>query len=64
MGRCQERFPGRTIYLIEAETKYPSNISEKVWEEFSLECMDKAFIKIAKELTAFGFIKATKGYKG
>jgi len=61
VGRCQERFPNRTIYLLERGTKFPTNIDEKVWERFTEENMDKAFIKVAKELRAFGLIKAVKG---
>lgn len=59
VGRCQERFPNRTIYLLEEETEFPTNIDEKVWERFTEENMEKAFIKVAKELKAFGIIKAT-----
>ena len=60
IGKCQERFPGRIVYLIESDTKFPSNISEKVRVRFSPQSMDKAFIKVAKELTAFELIKAVK----
>jgi predicted nucleotide-binding protein len=60
VGRCQERFPSKTIYLLEEGATFPSNISEKVWEHFTQDNMEKAFIKIAKELRAFGIIKATK----
>jgi hypothetical protein len=58
IGRCQERFPDRTIYLLEEGTRFPSNISEKIWEHFTQDNMGKAFIKIARELKAFGLIKA------
>ncbi|MBA7505224.1 hypothetical protein ES706_03887 [subsurface metagenome] len=60
IGRAQEILPDRMIYLLEEETKFPTNIDEKVWERFTQESMDKAFIKIAKELKAFGLIKAIK----
>jgi len=60
LGRCQEIFPNRTIYLLEEGAKFPTNIDEKVWERFSEECVDKALIKVAKELRAFGLMKATK----
>lgn len=60
VGKCQEKLPGRTIYLKEEGTKFPSNISEKVWESFIQSNMDKAFIKVANELRAFGLIKAAK----
>lgn len=60
IGRCQEKFPSRIVYLIESGTKFPSNISEKVRVRFSPQSMDRAFIKVAKELAAFGIIKAVK----
>ena len=59
-GRCQEILPSRMIYLLEEGAKFPTNIDEKVWERFSEECVDKALIKVAKELRAFGLIKAMK----
>ena len=61
IGRCQEIFPNRMVYLLEEGVKFPTNIDEKVWERFTEESMDKAFIKIAKELRAFGLLKAMKG---
>jgi predicted nucleotide-binding protein len=60
VGRCQEIFPNRMVYLLEEEVKFPTNIDEKVWERFTEESMDKAFTKIAKEFCAFGLIKAMK----
>lgn len=61
VGRCQEIFPNRMVYLLEEGAKFPTNIDEKVWERFSEECVDKALIKVAKELRIFGLIKAMKG---
>jgi len=61
IGRCQEILPDRTIYLLEEGAKFPTNIDEKVWERFTEETMDKAFIKVAKELRVFGLIKAMRG---
>ncbi|OIP27354.1 MAG: hypothetical protein COW22_03440 [Chloroflexi bacterium CG15_BIG_FIL_POST_REV_8_21_14_020_46_15] len=61
IGRAQEILPDKMIYLLQEETKFPTNIDEKVWERFTEENMDKAFIKVAKELRAFGLIKAVKG---
>lgn len=61
VGRCQEIFPNRTVYLLEEGVKFPTNIDEKVWERFTEESMDKAFVKIAKELRAFRLLKAMKG---
>lgn len=60
IGRFQEKFSSRIVYLIESGTKFPSNINEKVREHFKTQSMDKAFIKVAKELTVFGLIKALK----
>jgi len=60
VGRCQEIFPNRTVYLLEEEVKFPTNIDEKVWGRFTEESMDKAFIKVAKELRAFGLIRPMK----
>ena len=60
IGRFQERFSSKVVYLIECCTKFPTNISEKVWELFDAQSMDKAFIKVARELAAFGIIKAVK----
>ena len=61
VGRCQEIFPNSTVYLLEEGVKFPTNIGEKVWERFTKESMDKAFTKIAKELRAFGLLRAMKG---
>jgi predicted nucleotide-binding protein len=58
IGRFQERFAGRIVYLLEDGAGFPSNITEKVRERFSQENMTKAFIKIANEFRAFGLIKA------
>ena len=60
IGRCQEIHPCRMIYLLEEGANFPTNINEKIWERFTEECKDKAFIKVAKEFHAFGLIKAMK----
>ena len=60
IGRYQEILPDRMIYLLEEGAKFPTDIDEKVWERFTKEGMDKAFIKIAKELRAFGLIRPMK----
>lgn len=57
MGRVQERFPERVIYLLEEGPSFPSNIAEKVYERFTQGNMEKAFLKVAKELKAFGVIR-------
>ena len=61
IGRCQGIFPNRMVYLLEAGVKFPTNIDEKVWERFTENSTDKALIKVANELRAFGLLKATKG---
>jgi len=60
IGKAQELFKDRIIYLLQAGTKFPSNVSEKVWGRFTTSCMDEAFTKIARELTAFGILNAVK----
>jgi predicted nucleotide-binding protein len=59
IGRVQERFPGKVIYLLEEGASFPSNITEKIYERFTQDNMEKAFLKTAKELKAFGITKAT-----
>jgi len=49
------------VYLLEEGAKFPTNIDEKIWERFSEACVDKALIKVAKELHAFGLTKAMRG---
>jgi len=60
IGKLQELFTGRIIYLLQAGTKFPTNVSEKVWGRFTPNHMDNAFIKIAKELKKFGILKVVK----
>ena len=59
-GKLQEIFKDRIVYLLQAGTKFPTNISEKVRERFTSQNMDNAFIKIAKELKKFGILRAVK----
>lgn len=60
IGKLQELFKDRIIYLLQAGTKFPTNVSEKVWGRFTSSQMDNAFIKIAKELKKFEILKAVK----
>jgi predicted nucleotide-binding protein len=60
LGRCRKVFPHRTILLLEKGVDLPSNVSGIVYEHFTNQNMEKAFIKVAKELGAFDFIRATK----
>jgi hypothetical protein len=47
----------RIIYLKEEGCKFPSNVSPKIWENFSQANMEWALIKVAKELRAFGIVR-------
>jgi predicted nucleotide-binding protein len=60
LGRCRRVFPHRTILLLQKGVDLPSNVSGIVYEHFTNQNMDKALIKVAKELRALGLIKATK----
>ncbi|HUF54031.1 MAG TPA: TIR domain-containing protein [Dehalococcoidia bacterium] len=56
LGRFQERFGDKVIYLLEEGAAYPSNVSEKVWERFTQDNMEKAFRKVVRELRSFGLL--------
>jgi len=60
IGRFLERFPMRIIYLQEEGASFPSIIAEKLRTPFSHDNMDEAFIVMARELKAFGLLKAVK----
>lgn len=60
IGRFQERFPDKTIYLLQENAFFPSNVMEKLHARFTPECMDEALIRVAIELQAFHLIKASK----
>jgi predicted nucleotide-binding protein len=60
IGLAQKTFPEKIIYLLEEGAEFPANIKPKVWERFTQDCMDEAFIAIARELKAFGLIRAIK----
>jgi len=60
LGRCRAVFPKRTILLLQKDVELPSNVSGIVHERFTKQSMDKAFIKVARELTKFGLIRAVK----
>ncbi len=57
IGLAQQILVNRIIYLKEKGCEFPSNINPKVWENFTRNNMENAFIKINKELKAFGIIK-------
>jgi len=46
----------RVIYLKESNVTFASNYAEKAWLAFKKERVQDAFIDVAKELRAFGFI--------
>lgn len=56
IGLAQEKLNGRLIYLKEEGCAFPSNISPKVWENFTQDNLENAFWKLGKELRAFGLI--------
>ena len=60
IGKSQEIFKDRIIYLLQAGAHFPTNVSEKVWGRFTTQCMDDAFIKVAIELHKFGLLKSVK----
>jgi hypothetical protein len=60
IGKAQELFKDRIVYLIQAGVNIPTDISEKVRGRFTTSCMDDAFIKVANELKEFGIIKVIK----
>jgi hypothetical protein len=60
IGRFQEKFPKRIIYLLEEGASFPSDISEKLYTPFTKDSMDEAFITIVRELKKFGILRAIK----
>ena len=60
IGLAQNTHAGKVIYLLEEGTEFPSNIRPKVYEPFKQRNMMNAFLHIAKELRAYGILKAVK----
>jgi predicted nucleotide-binding protein len=60
IGRFLEKSPMRIIYLQEEGASFPSVIAEKLRTPFTHENMDEAFTVVARELRAFGLLKAVK----
>jgi len=60
IGLAQKTILDKIVYLLEEDATFSSNISPKVWQRFTKEIMDQAFIAVARELKAFGIIKAVK----
>lgn len=55
IGLCQEFLNDHMVCLIEEGCTFPTNVNS-VYERFTPECMDRAFIKIATELKALQLI--------
>lgn len=60
LARLRGRFPNRVILLLETGVDLPSNLSEVLYERFTRNNLEKAFMKVAKELRAFGIIRAAR----
>lgn len=60
LGRCRKVFPNRTILLLEKDVELPSNVSGIDHDRFTKQSMDKAFIKVVRELTKYGLIRSAK----
>ncbi|MFC1937332.1 TIR domain-containing protein [Chloroflexota bacterium] len=56
LGRARKVFKNQIILLIQAGVEVHTNVSGIVHERFTHQSMDKAFIKIVRELTNWGFI--------
>jgi len=63
LARSREKRSDRIVLLLQKGVSLPSNVSGIVYEHFTKQNMEKAFIKVARELRAFGLIKATKETK-
>lgn len=61
--RLRAVFPDKTILLLEKGVELPSDISGLTYEPFARQSMDRAFTAVARELTAFGILRATKPQK-
>lgn len=60
LGRARVVFKNTIILLLEKGVEPHTNISEIVHERFTSGSMDKALIKIAKELRGWGLLRASK----
>lgn len=57
IGLAQEKVQHKIVYLKEKGCDFPSNIAPRVWESFTQDNMEEAFLKVVKELKAFGIIQ-------
>ena len=56
LGRARQVFGNKIILLVQKGVEVHTNIREIVYETFTTTNMERAFIKIVKELTNWGFI--------
>lgn len=56
VGKAQSLYSDKITYLKEVGCQFPSNFAPKVWEDFTQDNMEAAFLKIVKEFKASGFI--------
>lgn len=55
-GQLEERFPSRVVYLVEEGTPEGPLEREQVHESYTGDNMERAFIFVARELKAFGYL--------
>jgi len=60
LGRARQVFGNKIILLVQKGVEVHTNIKEIVYETFTTTNMERAFIKIVKELKNWGFIRAVK----
>jgi hypothetical protein len=60
LGRARQIYKNHIILLVQKGVEVHTNTKEIVHESFTYTNMEKAFIKICKELTYWGFLKASK----
>jgi predicted nucleotide-binding protein len=60
LARSRRIRPRRTILLLEKGVDLPSNTSGIVYERFTRRNMEKALIKVARELKEFGMLMSVK----
>jgi len=60
LGRARQVFGNKIILLVQKGVEVHTNVREIVYETFTTTNVEKAFIKIAKELRNWGFIRVGK----
>ena len=56
IGLAQQILKDKIIYLLEEDTKFPSNISPKVYQRFTKNNLSVAFITITRDLKDFDIL--------